>query len=183
MPVSSPHVQSHGKYVCAMMCDDVLVGRGAWAFEVRGRHVEAWCACGETVYRVQLSVSMSVTCTSDLRYSIQRIRMRQLPISYSSDGERLPRRSRARAGCVCAGRGRRLCLLELSLRRWRARVRALAMSSSHGNGMAARRASRSCTAVVAACRACGAADEACAVKMVLEASEVAHSVAYSSAET
>ena len=62
-------------------------------------------------------------------------------------------------------------------------VRALEMSSSHGNGMAARRASRSCTAVVAACRACGAADEACAVKMVLEASEVAHSVAYSSAET
>ena len=43
MPVSSPHVQSHGKYVCAMMCAyDVLVGRGAWAFEVRGRqrHVE-----------------------------------------------------------------------------------------------------------------------------------------------
>ena len=38
----SPHVQSHGKYVCAMMCAyDVLVGRGAWAFEVRGRHVEA----------------------------------------------------------------------------------------------------------------------------------------------
>ena len=167
MPVSSPHVQSHGKYVCAMMCDDALVGRGAWAFEVRGRHVEAWCACGETVYRVQLSVSMSVTCTSDLRYSIQRIRTRQLPISYSSDGERLPRRSRARAGCVCAGRGRRLCLLELSLRRWRARVRALAMLSSHGNGMAARRASRSCTAVVAACRACGAADEACVMKMVL----------------
>ena len=98
---------------------------------------------------------------------VQRIRMRQLPISYSSDGERLPRRSRARAGCVCAGRGRRLCLLELSLRRWRARVRALAMSSSHGNGMAARRASRSCTAVVAACRACGAADEACVMKMVL----------------
>ena len=55
LPVSSPHVQSHGKYVCAMMCAyDVLVGRGAWAFEVRGRHVEAWCACGETVYRVQL---------------------------------------------------------------------------------------------------------------------------------
>ena len=46
MPVSSPHVQSHGKHVCAMMCAyDVLVGRGAWAFEVRGRHVEAWCAC------------------------------------------------------------------------------------------------------------------------------------------
>ena len=111
------------------------------------------------------------------------VTMRQLPISYSSDGERLPRRSRARAGCVCAGRGRRLCLLELSLRRWRARVRALAMSSSHGNGMAARRASRSCTAVVAACRACVAADEACVMKMVLEASEVAHSVAYSSAET
>ena len=167
MPVSSPHVQSHGKYVCAMMCAyDVLVGRGAWAFGFAADTSSAWCACGEPVYRVQLSVSMSVTCTSDLRYSIQRIRMRQLPISYSSDGERLLRRSRARAGCVCAGRGRRLCLLELSLRRWRARVRALAMSSSHGNGMAARRASRSCTAVVAACRACGAADEACVMKMV-----------------
>ena len=112
---------------------------------------------------------------------------RQLPISYSSDAARQPRLSRARAGCVCAGRGRlkavRLRLLELSLRPWRARARALAMSSSHGNGMAARRASRGCTAVVAACRACGAADEACAVKMVLEASEVAHSVAYSRAET
>ena len=40
------------------------------------------------------------------------------------------------------------------------------MLSSHGNGMAAR-ASRSCTAVVAACRACGAADEAYVMKMVL----------------
>ena len=57
------------------------------------------------------------------------------------------------------------------------------MSSSSLYGMAARRASRSCTAVVAACRACGAADEAYVMKMVLEASEVAHSVAYSSAET
>jgi hypothetical protein len=57
------------------------------------------------------------------------------------------------------------------------------MSSSHGNGMAARRASRSCTAVVADYKACSATNEACAVKMVLEASEVAHSVAYSSAET
>jgi hypothetical protein len=117
---------------------------------------------------------------SRLRDSIHRLRYLQLHLCVTA---RLPRLSRARAGCVCAGRGRRLRLLELSLRRWRACVRALAMSSSHGNGMAARRASRGCTAVVAACRACGAADEACAVKMVLEASEVAHSVAYSSAET
>ena len=87
-------------------------------------------------------------------------------------------RARARAAHAPA-----LSALELSRRRWRARVRALAMSSSSPYGMAARRASRGCTAVVAACRACGAADEACAVKMVLEASEVAHSVAYSSAET
>ena len=57
------------------------------------------------------------------------------------------------------------------------------MLSSSLYGMAARRASRSCTAVVAACRACVAADEAYVMKMVLEASEVAHSVAYSSAET
>ena len=49
--------------------------------------------------------------------------------------------------------------------------------------MAARRASRSCTAVVADYKACSATNEACAVKMVLEASEVAHSVAYSRAET
>ena len=76
-----------------------------------------------------------------------------------------------------------VCLSSLSQTLAGACIRALEMSSSHGNGMAARRASRGCTAVVAACRACGAADEACAVKMVLEASEVAHSVAYSSAET
>ena len=68
-----------------------------------------------------------------------------------------------------------VCLSSLS-GRW-------AMSSSHGNGMAARRASRSCTAVVADYKACSAANEACAVKMVLEASEVAHSVASSRAET
>ena len=80
---------------------------------------------------------------------------------------RLPRLSHSRAGCVCAGRGRRLRLLELSLRRWRARVRALAMSSSSPYAMAARRASRSCTAVVADYKVCSAADEACAVKMVL----------------
>ena len=60
---------------------------------------------------------------------------------------------------------------------------ALAMSSSSLYGMAARRASRSCTTVVAACIACGAADEACAVKTVMEASEDPRSVAYSSAET
>ena len=64
LPVSSPHVQSHGKYlVCAVRaraCDvcvyDVLVGRGAWAFEVRGRHVEAWCACGERCCRIPYSL-------------------------------------------------------------------------------------------------------------------------------
>ena len=34
----------------------MYVGRGAWAFEVRGRHVGAWRARGETVYRIQRSV-------------------------------------------------------------------------------------------------------------------------------
>ena len=52
---------------------------------------------------------------------------RQLPISYSSDGEAAQAFTHARAGGVCVGRGCRLRLLELSLRRWRARVRALAM--------------------------------------------------------
>ena len=184
--------------VCACVCMMFhRVGRGAWAFEVRGRHVGAWSVRGKRCigyswecYLYKRPLRYASTVSFDFRISylrpISTCFTRQLPISYSSNGEAaqaFTRTRRARAGCVCAGRGRRLRLLELSRRRWRARARALAMSSSSPYAMAARRASRGCTAVVAACRACGAADEACAVKMVLEASEVAHSVAYSSAET
>jgi hypothetical protein len=103
------------------------------------------------------------------------------------DGEAAQAVTRTRRLCLRRPRPSAfVCLSSLSQTLAGACIRALEMSSSHGNGMAARRASRGCTAVVtvvAACRACGAADEACAVKMVLEASEVAHSVAYSSAET
>ena len=33
-----------------------ICGRGAWAFEVHGRHVGAWRVRGKTVYRIQRSV-------------------------------------------------------------------------------------------------------------------------------
>ena len=55
-----------------------------------------------TVYRVQLSVSMSVTCTSDLRYSIQRKFIHET----AADKLQLGRREAAQAFT----RTRRLCL-------------------------------------------------------------------------
>ena len=68
----------------------MYVGRGAWAFEVRGRHVGAWRARGETVYRIQRSVirtqdletSTQVTAGSSIRDATHRGET-----AASSDGE------------------------------------------------------------------------------------------------
>jgi hypothetical protein len=196
----SARAEPCGKCVHDVCVCGSRVGRGAWAFEVRGGHVGAWCARGKTgvsgtaelsvTYRRDKSVDIRDTQIHTFRpvesfVYLQSCFTRQLPISYSSDGEAAQAFTHARAGGVCVGRGCRLRLLELSLRRWRARVRALAMlrlellpvrhGGKEGLTRLHRRRSRFC-------RACNTANEVCAVKTVLEASEVAHSVAYSNAE-
>ena len=160
----------------------MYVGRGAWAFEVRGRHVGAWRARGETVYRIQRSVlRIQDLETSTHDTAGPRIRNRDAThrdeTAASSDGEAGQAFTRTRWLCLRRPRP--------SPPYARALFQTLAGGASgrwrcQAPPCTARRASRTCTSVVAACIACGAVGEACAVKTVLE---VPRSVAFSSAET